>query len=200
MSGDETDDDWTAAWADMVAMIGRDLSDGTIRWGADRVEASTIRRFLEPLELDAAIHYDPDAARSAGYEDIVAPVSSLLSFTIPPMWAPGDSSLFGDAEPDAQPLRSPIDNPDPGPAPPTSGFFATDMNIEFLRPVVVGERLGLRGRRLLRCTPKQTAVGRGAFTTTETEIVSDRGDVVAVMRSGTYAYNPFGPGERRQDK
>lgn len=179
-------------------MVGQDLSDGKVTWGADRVEAGAIRRFLEPLEIGAVIHYDTQAARSAGYDDIVAPVSSVLSFSVPPMWAPGDSALFDDADPDAQPLRSPIDNPDPGPAPPTSGFFATDMTIDFLRPVVVGERLGMRGRQLLSCAPKATAVGRGAFSTTETEIVSDRGDVVAVMRIGTYAYNPFGADQGRQ--
>ena len=200
MSGAAAQQDWTSTWAAMVAKVGHDLSDGTVTWGADRVEAGTIRRFLEPLEIGAAIHYDVEAARAAGYDDIVAPVSSVLSYTIPPMWSPAESTLFGDADPDAQPLRSPIDNPDPGPAPPTSGFFATDLSIDFLRPVVAGERLGLRGRRLLSCTPKETAVGRGAFSTTETEIVSDRGDVVAVMRTGTYAYNPFGPGEQRQRK
>lgn len=199
MSDVAATDDWTSAWSEVVAMVGQDLTDGTIRWGADRVEAGTIRRFLEPLEMGAAIHYNAEAARAAGYDDIVAPVSSVLSFTVPPMWAPGESTLFGDADPDAQPLRSPIDNLNPGPAPPTSGFFATDMSIDFLCPVVVGERLGVRGRRLVSCTPKETAVGRGAFSTIETEIVSDRGDVVAVMRTGTYAYNPLGPGEGRQN-
>ncbi|MEB3070280.1 FAS1-like dehydratase domain-containing protein [[Mycobacterium] vasticus] len=193
-------DSWTADWADMIALVGRDLSDGATVWGADRVEAGTIRRFLEPLEIGAAIHCDADTARAAGYADLVAPVSSLLSFTIPPMWSPGDAPLFDGADANAQPLRSPIDNPNRGPAPPTSGFFATDMSIDFLRPVVVGERLGLRGRRLLSCVPKETAVGRGAFSTTETEIVSDQGDVVAVMRTGTYAYNPFGPDEGRKPK
>lgn len=200
MNEPDAEADWTAAWSEMVAMVGQDLTDGTITWGADRVEAGTVRRFLEPLEIGAAIHYDAEAARSAGYDDIVAPVSSVLSFTVPPMWRAGDGELFGDADADAQPLRSPIDNPHRGPAPPTSGFFATDLSIDFLRPVVVGERLGMRGRGLLSCTPKETAVGRGAFSTTETEIVSDRGDVIAVMRTGTYAYNPWRPGEGRQDK
>ncbi len=200
MSDAAAKQDWEAAWGSMVAMMGQDLSDGTIRWGADRIEAGAIRRFLEPLEIGAAIHYDVDAARTAGYDDVVAPVSSVLSYTVPPMWSPGESTLFGEHDPDAQPLRSPIDNPNPGPAPATSGFFATDISIDFLRPVVVGERLGQRGRRLLSCMPKETAVGRGAFSTTETDIVSDRGDVVAVMRTGTYAYNPFGSGEERQKK
>jgi hypothetical protein len=43
---------------------------------------------------------------------------------------------------------------------------------------------------LLSCVPKETRVGRGAFCTFESEIVSDKGDVVARMRTGTYAYDP----------
>ena len=197
MSGGASEKDWKSAWADIVAVVGKDLSDGTTIWGADRVEAGSIRRFLEPLEIGAAVHYDADAARAAGYDDIVAPATSLLAFQPPPMWSPGDPPLFGDADANAQPLRTPINNADTGPAPPTSGFFATDISVDFLRPVVVGERLGKRGQRLLSCVPKETAVGRGAFMTAESEIVSDRGDVVALMRTGTYAYNPFGPGKTR---
>jgi hypothetical protein len=187
---DNETDNWQEAWAPMVASVGLDYSDGATQWGADRVEAGAIRRILEPLEISSPVHYDAEEARARGYGDIIAPASSLLSFTIAPMWRPGEPSLFDDDRPDAQPVRSVIDNPDAGTAPPTTGFFATDLSIEFRRPVQVGERVGLRGRRLVSCVPKQTSVGRGAFGTFETEIISDRGDVVAVMRSTTYAYNP----------
>jgi hypothetical protein len=188
--GQDPPADWTADWDGMVALVGTDLSDGRTRWGADVVEPGTIRRYLEPLELGSAIHYDDAAAREQGHEGIVAPFSSLLMYTIPAMWRPGQEPLFLSADRDAQPSRSPINNAGGGPAPATSGFFATDMEFDVLRAVVVGERLGSRGRRLLACTPKETRVGRGAFCTFESEIVSDRGDVVARMRSSTYSYVP----------
>ena len=35
-------------------------------------------------------------------------------------------------------------------------------------------------------------MGRGAFITWESELVTDNGDVVAYVRTGTYAYNPHG--------
>ncbi|MFJ3212673.1 FAS1-like dehydratase domain-containing protein [Streptomyces flaveolus] len=181
---------WVRAWDDMVALVGTDLSDGQIRWGADRVEPGTIRRYLEPLELGSPIHYDEAAAREHGFDGIVAPATSVLTYTIPPMWSPGEETLFVSADRDAQPARSPINNEDPGPGPRTTGFFATDIAVDFLRPVLVGGRLGIRGRRLLSCTPKETRVGRGAFSTFESDIVSDRGDVVARMRTSTYAYDP----------
>ena len=190
MTGTDDRPDWVKAWDAMVALVGTDLSDGGIRWGADAVEPGTIRRYLEPLELGDAIHYDAQAARAAGYDDIVAPSTAVLMYTIPAMWSPGEATLFESADPNAQPARSPINNADPGPAPRTAGFFATDIELDFVRPVLVGERLGTRGRTLLSCVPKETRVGRGAFCTFESEIVSDKGDVVARMRTGTYAYDP----------
>lgn len=195
----ENDDrpDWVKAWDPMVALVGTDLSDGTIRWGADAVEAGTIRRYCEPIELSSPIHYDEKAAVEHGYEGIVAPATSLLMYTLPAMWSPGDPPLFEAAERDGQPTRSPINNEEPGPGPKTRGFFATDIEVDFLRPVVVGERLGTRGRRLLACTPKATRVGRGAFSTFESDLVSDRGDVVARMRTSTYAYDPHPEGAQR---
>ena len=193
------DGNWARAWDAMVALVGTDLSDGRTRWGADAVELGTIRRYCEPIELSSPIHHDPAAARAAGHPDVVAPVTAALAYTVPAMWRPGDPPLFPSAERDAQPGRSPINNENRGPAPRTRGFFATDMEMDFLRPVVVGERLGMRGRRLLACTPKETRVGRGAFSTVETEIVSDAGDVVGRMRSTTFAYDPrpAGTGDAR---
>jgi acyl dehydratase len=40
-----------------VALVGSDLSDGSITWGADRVEVGTIRRYREPIELVNSIEY-----------------------------------------------------------------------------------------------------------------------------------------------
>jgi hypothetical protein len=54
----------------------------------------------------------------------------------------------------------------------------------------VGERIGRRGRKLLACVPKETSVGRGAFLTWESEMVTGTGEVVARMRSVAFAYVP----------
>ena len=199
MSGyPEVLESWERDWEPMIELVGTDMSDGSTQWGADRVELGSIRRYCEPIELSDPIHYDAQSARAAGWEDVVAPATAVMMYAIPPMWRPGEPTIFPSAEPDAQPARTPINNADPGPAPPTSGFFATDVEIEFLRAVVVGERLGRRGRKLLSVTPKQTRVGRGAFMTTESEIVSDRGDVVARIRTSAYAYNPWSEEEEEE--
>jgi N-terminal half of MaoC dehydratase len=182
--------DWKLEWQEVIDAEGRDFSDGQVHLGADAVEASAIRRYLEPLELDCALHYDAGTAREHGYPDIIAPYTSTLQWAMPPMWSPGDPALFTDDARDAQPARSPINNQGFPLGPRTTGYFATDVELDFVRPVTLGERLGRRGHRLLSCTPKETAVGRGAFMKWESEIVDANGDVVLRMRTGTYAYQP----------
>jgi N-terminal half of MaoC dehydratase len=181
--------DWREEWQPVIDAVGRDFTDGEITWGADRVEPGAIRRYLEPIELDCALHTDPDAARAAGFDDVIMPYTGLIAWTLPAAWRPGET-LFDSADRDAQPVRTAINNADMPVGPKTTGFFGTDIEVDFVRPVVAGERIGRRGKRLISCTPKETAVGRGAFLTWETEIVTDGGEVVARMRTGTYAYVP----------
>jgi hypothetical protein len=185
-------EDWQAAWQPMIDAIGTDFSDGAVRRGADDVERSGIRRFVEPLELDCPLHYDEDVAKAHGYAGILAPWSSVTSWTIPPMWTPGAAPVFTSAERVAQPERSPVATVSarPTPAPPTTGYFATDIEIEYFQPIVVGDHLTSSGRRLLSVVPKETSVGRGAFLIWESEVRNQRGELVAKMRNGTYNYNP----------
>jgi acyl dehydratase len=195
MSQDSEADDWRRAWDPMVAAVGRDFGEPEAVYGADPVTATDIRRFLEPLEFGCQLHSDPEAARAAGFADVTMPYTAVMSWSFPAMWAPGDPPLFADEARDAQPARSPISNPDPGLGPPVTGFFATDLELDFVRPVTAGERVGRRGRRLVSCTPKETSVGRGAFITWEMDLVDGDGEVVGRMRSGTYAYEPRAAGE-----
>ena len=182
------DDDWKLAWKPLQEAVGRDFGDEAVV-GADRVEAGLIRRFCEPLELGCPLHFDEDAARAAGYDGIVAPVSSVLTFSIPAMWNPGDGPLFTTPGRDDQPARSPIKPPTIDVAPPTTGYFATDIEFDFLTDLVVGDTLTRVGNVLLSCEPKETRVGRGAFTKWQWEMQNQRGEVVARVRTGLYLYN-----------
>ncbi len=157
--------------------------------GADPVERGTIRRFLEPLEFDCPLHYDKNVAKKHGYSDVIAPYSSLITWTIPPLWQPGET-IFTSAERDAQPSYSPLTGVKTNLAPPTTGYFATDLEIDYLQPILVDDHLCQIGYVLLSCDPKETKVGRGAFMVWESEIRNQRGKVVAKTRMGTYSYNP----------
>lgn len=182
-------DDWKKAWEPLLAMVGQNVGGDEIEWGADAVEAGAIRRYLEPLEFDCPLHYDRTTAQELGHADITAPYTGISPFTAAPLWQPG-SVLFDSAERNAQPVVRGLRPPLPPEAPPFTGYFATDTEMDFLRPAVVGERLGRRGRRIVDCQLKETRVGRGAFVTFEIETVSSLGDVVSRMRFTLFCYNP----------
>lgn len=183
------DSDWTAAWQPMVAAVGTQFDPGPHEFTADVIEAGAVRRYLEPLEFDCALHHDREAARALGYPEIVVPTSAIPTFALAPMWRPGET-LFDSAERNAQPAKTPISGVRTDLEPATTGFFATNYDVEYLQPVVVGDRLLRRGARLVACLPKETKVGRGAFLTWESEIVNQRLEVVARLQTTYFRYNP----------
>ncbi|MGI4795246.1 MAG: FAS1-like dehydratase domain-containing protein [Janthinobacterium lividum] len=181
--------DWKDDWAPVIALVGTELDLEEGRPGVDRVEAGTIRRYVEPLELDCALHTDATAAQAHGYPDIIAPYTAISTFAMQPFWSAGRSN-FTSAERNAQPAKSSVKPVFPPGTPPVTGYFATDMEVEYVRPVHLGERLTRRGNRLVECEPKETSVGRGAFIKTESRIEDEAGEVVARFYVGLYLYNP----------
>jgi hypothetical protein len=183
-------DDWKAAWQPMIDAIGRDFDDKPPVFVADPIERSAIRRWLEPLEFDCALHCDPEVAREHGHADVVVPTSALSTFALAPMWRPGET-LFTSAERNAPPAFSSVSGVKTGLEPTTTGYFATNIDYEYLRPAVAGDRLLKRGARLLACQPKETKVGRGAFITWGSELINQRQEVVVRMQATFFRYNPL---------
>ncbi len=180
---------WMDDWQAMIDAVGTEFG-GNVMAGADDVDKSAIRRFQEPLEAGCPIHTDRDAALAAGFSDVVAPVASFMMFQLPPMWKEGDAPIFTDGARNAEPARSAVKPNMPSIAPPTTAYFATDIDFEFLDDLVLGDHLTRRGNRLISCEPKRTAVGTGAFTKWEAEYVNQRGEVIGKIRTGLYHYNP----------
>lgn len=86
--------------------------------------------------------------------------------------------------------------------PPTTHFFGVDAEADYLLPVVVGDRLCRRGALLLSCKPKETRVGQGAFISWQTEVINQRRERVALLRTTFFRYNvlraePVTPGSTR---
>ena len=174
--------DWAHAWQPMVDAVGRDFGEGRTEVWGETIEASMVRRYIEPLELDSKLHSDAAFARAHGYADIVVPSTAIASFAMPLLWNPGDSPLFDDAARDAQPTRSHIGGVRFGLEPPTTHFFGVDAEADYLLPVVVGDRLCRRGALLLSCKPKETRVGQGAFISWQTEVIN--GIVTVTIEAG----------------
>ncbi len=185
-------DDWQQDWQQTINVIGQDFSGGIQSTAVDEIEKSSVRRFLEAVELDCPLHYDADVAQQHGYRNILAPVSGISQTWIDTaLWRPGLGSRYPSNHPHVDVPREPVAEAPKPPAPPTTVGFATDIEIEYFEPPVVGDRLTVRGRKLISCTPRETRVGRGAFTVWEREVVNQNGDRVALLRNGGYAYIPF---------
>lgn len=182
--------DWEAAWQPVIDAVGTDFGGGEVVEGADAVDASALRRFLEPLEFDCPLHHDDEAARAHGYPGAIAPLSSYFTFVAPPIWRPGDSPVFTTDERDAQPEGVAVRRFLTGLEPPHVGYFAADFEIEPLLPVTLGDRLSRTGMKLVACSPKETSVGRGAFMSWEWEVRNQRAEIVARFRNTMYVYEP----------
>ncbi len=179
-------------WDDLKAAIGQDFSGGIVRTGADSVERSTIRRFCEPVEMDCPLFYDDEVARKHGYKGVIAPSTSVTTFTSQPIWKPGDPDIWPSADADHwlnRPGTVQEGNVPTLPKPKTTDTFVTDIEMEYLQPVYVGDRLSTRGRKLVSVTTRGTRVGYGAFVVFEGEIFNQRGEVVARTRNGSFMYN-----------
>jgi acyl dehydratase len=181
---------WQRAWRPMVDAVGTEFGDGILRQGPDIVEAGAVRRLCEPLEFGCPLHHDRAVARRHGYRDVAVPVSGIITFTIPPLWQPGEPAVFTSPERDAQPARSGLRPRLTGLEPQTSGYFAAEMAADYLAPVAAGDRLARVGNLLVSCVPKKTSVGRGAFVTWQYDIRDQRGQAVARVRNTTYSYIP----------
>jgi hypothetical protein len=180
---------WEDAWQPVVEAVGRDFGGGEVIEGADAVDPSALRRFVEPLELDCPLHHDEQIAHEHGYPGVVAPFSSYFTFVAPPLWRPGGQPVFASDERDAPPEGIAARRFATGLEPPYTGYFAADFELELLAPVVLGDRLHRTGMKLVACTPKETSVGRGAFMTWEWEVRNQRNEVAARFRNTMYLYN-----------
>ncbi|MEU6559846.1 hypothetical protein [Nocardia nova] len=129
-------------------------------------------------------------ARAAGYPDPIAPYTSIGTFTQGALRAPGTPSIFRAAGPDAQPARPTLGFLRLPGAPPTTGFFATDVDFTFVRPPGVGDRLRRGAIVLVDCVPKTTRVGAGAFVTIGYDVTDQHDEIVASCRNTFFYYNP----------
>lgn len=186
-------DSWEQAWQPMVDAVGKDFGGGVTHQAVDEVEKGWVRKYCEPLEFGCPLHHDADEARRHGYRNVVAPVSGISStWTDLGQWHPGEPTNYPNAEPNYNNInrnwagRGEVEMP----TPPTTAGFATDIEIEYFEPVVVGDRLTRTGRKLLSVLPRETSVGRGAFMVWETDVNNQRGETVAKLRNGGYLYVP----------
>jgi len=170
---------------------GTDFLEETRKWigketafeGVDEVTRSDIRRKLEVYCFYCPLHYDEAAARAHGYRTIIAPATMAPLWAMPAYWSPGEPSIYA---PDLAEKNGTVRLDIPTPF---SKGFNSASEVEFFEPLYPGDRL--RGTtKLTEVTPKQTRLGDGVFLTSENRLTKLSGELVAIVRSTGYRYNP----------
>ena len=152
--------------------------------GPDTVELGSIRRWLEPKEFDCPLHYDDQAARSAGYDGVIAPGLMALTYGVDAYWKPGDPA----ASPDDAPTQISIPVIHDVPAPCTLSF-ATSVSVEFFKPMNLGDQITLTSK-LVKIEHKELRVGKGAFLTQEDTYRNQHGEKIAVVILDIFRFSP----------
>ena len=176
-------------WGPTREFVGRDIMLEP-KTGIDEVEKSAIRRQMEVLEMDCPLHYDDAVAREYGFEGAFAPFHMIQTFQTASMWEPGIGTIWPTDDPHftnsgTGRAGKTMNVPTPG----TAGFV-TDLEVEFLKPLYLGERVTQVSQTLLEVNPRKTRVGDGAFLTYESLFENQDGVRVGRQKMVSYTYVP----------
>ncbi len=179
-------------WEDSLAAVGQDFSGGAEHAADEAIDFTAVQRFCEPWEIGNPLYWDGKAAKQAGYRGVVVPWSAIKqTFSYKGAWRPGDATRFPIATDKNATARLGSFQPTskPVPAPPTTVGVFTDMEIEFFEPVCVGDRISVKGNKLVSVRVRKTRIGDGAFINRESQFYNQRGELVARANQGGYSYN-----------
>jgi uncharacterized protein len=158
----------------------------------DEVNQAMIRHWVDAMGDDNPVYVDAQVARAHGFRGVVAPPTMLQAWTMRGYRAPGHVESGGEASlaaasgaPSAQEqLFALLDE---------AGFtsvVATDCEQEYVRPLVLGDRLTVSSVFESISPEKRTALGDGHFVTTRLQYTDQNGDLVATMRFRILRFRP----------
>ncbi len=183
---------------------------------ADEVNQAMIRHWVEATGDENPVYVDTGAARRAGFAGIVAPATMLQAWTMRgyrrtkeiEQWRARGRSRAGDVT-DVTDITDAAGAPDDSPLDELFGLLdeagftsvvATDCQQEYLRPLVLGDRLRARSTIEAVSPEKRTALGAGHFVTTLTEFSDATGATVATMRFRILRFRPGPVGAREEQR
>ena len=146
------------------------------------LDAVTIGRYAMTIGAADPSHYDSEAARSAGFADVVAPPNMLAAIA---EWG------IGTPEADLQPDGTPHDGDMPlGDGELGLRVMGAGEEMELVNPVVAGTELVVE-TTLEAVTPKQTRSGPCVFVTTLNTFAAAEGTVLNRNRRTVVLRNPL---------
>ena len=165
---------------DLQQYVGGDFGP-FLAW--DAVNAPMIRHWCEVMGESSPIYTDRDAARAAGFEDIVAPPGMLMTWT---MTGYGGERPPGSGQGNALAVLSVIAE---------AGYpavVAVNSEQEYRRYLEVGDRVYYRATCESISDEKTTALGTGFFVTELSTFYNQRDEVVGTQRFRVLQYRPNG--------
>jgi len=180
--------------ADAAALLERlrafeGMDSGPPMEARDEVNQAMIRHWVDATGDDNPVYVDDAVARANGFPGVIAPPTMLQAWIMRGYrsqpggaWqAPKDASGAVSAQ---EQLFKVLDE---------AGFtsvVATNCEQEYVRDVVLGDRLAVHSVIESVSPEKHTALGDGHFVTTRLEYTDQHGELVATMRFRMLRFRP----------
>jgi uncharacterized OB-fold protein/acyl dehydratase len=155
----------------------------------DEVNQAMIRHWIDAVGDDNPVYVDDEVARANGFPGVVAPPTMLQAWIMRGYRSQPDGSYIAlreaSGEASAQEELFDVLN--------AAGFtsvVATNCDQEYMRPVVLGDRLSVSSVIESVSPEKHTGLGDGHFVTTRLEYTDQRGELVAAMRFRILRFRP----------
>ena len=160
------------------SFLGR--TPGPLRVGRDPVNLPMVHHWCQALDDRNPAYLDEEHATGSARGQLIAPPGMLQTWI---MDAPRDPSAVS---PNEEVMRR-LD------AAGYTSVVAVNYDHEYLRELGHGERISVRTYAEDLSQEKQTALGRGYFTTTVYEYVDDAGEVVGIGKMRILKFAPAPP-------
>ena len=178
--------------AGLASLVGQ--AAGAPNLAPDAVNVPMIRHWVEAMGDHNPVYVSDDAARAAGYDELIAPPTMLQAWIMRGLRASllTEEARAGGAEQGSGPnekMMTLLD--DEG----LTSVVATNCEQDYGRPLVVGDRLLVRSVIEAISDPKRTGLGTGRFITTRLDYVAVPDADVPVWASGDEVQKLYDAGE-----
>jgi uncharacterized OB-fold protein len=167
--------------AELAVLVGQEAGAPSLSW--DAVNIPMIRHWVEAMGDDNEVYLSDEAARAAGYSELIAPPTMLQAWIMRGLKASNEVELAraaGTAQGAGPNDRMMTLLDDEG----LTSVVATNCEQQYARPLVVGDRLLVRSVIESISEPKRTGLGTGRFITTRQDYVAVPDSTVPVGAGG----------------
>ena len=155
--------------AELDELVGQEAGAPSMSW--DAVNVPMIRHWVEAMGDENPVYLSDDAARAAGYDQLIAPPTMLQAWIMRGLKASNEveaARAAGTSQGEGPSDRMMKLLDDEG----LTSVVATNCEQTYGRPLVLGDRLMVRSVIESISEPKRTGLGIGRFLTTLQEYVA----------------------------